>query len=217
MKPTLLYIAALGVVACAVFTSCEQNNNQEPEHVDSLKYLYSVNYSQELMDYVDIEITYANGKGELITDTLTKDSMQSILLPCPDFFDGYVTDTTRLSASWNRLIYIDTIPARLYLKSRYLMKPGIIVDKDIMIPILSDMQIQSRWWESDSTASFKDYSGWESMKCDPIHSVRGSKLKAYIDLVNEQPPTLDYTLRRDPDDRTEGELVKTEEITQQKR
>ena len=214
MKPTLLYIAALGVVACAVFTSCEQNNNQGPEHVDSLKYMYSVEYSQELMDYVDIEITYANNRGELITDTLTKDSMQSIVLQFEDF-DGYARDTTRRSAFWNKVIYIDTIPARLYLKSRYLMKPGIIVDKDIMIPILSDMQIQSRWWESDSTASFKDY-GWEYMKCDPIHSVRGSKLKAYIDLVNEQPPTLDYTLRRDPDDRTEGELVKTEEITQQK-
>ena len=96
------------------------------------------------------------------------------------------------------------------------MKPDIIVDKDIMIHFLSEIEMQSRWWESDSTASFKDY-GWEYMKCDPIHSVRGSKLKAYIDLVNEQPPTLDYTLRRDPNDRTEGELVKTEEITQQKR
>ena len=215
MKPTLLYIAALGVVACAVFTSCEQNNNQEPEHVDSQGYIYLVNYSQELMDYVDIEITYANSKGELITDTLTKDSMQSIVLPYPDF-DGLATDTTRRSATWNKVICIDNIPARLYLKSRYLMKPGIIVDKDIMIPILSDMQMQSRWWESDSTASFKSY-GWVSMKCDPIHSVRGSKLKAYIDLVNEQPPTLDYTLRRDPSDRTEGELVKTEELIQQKR
>ena len=215
MKPTLLYIAALGVVACAVFTSCEQNNNQGPEHVDSLKYMYSVEYSQELMDYVDIEITYANGKGELITDTLTKDSMQSILLRFEDF-DGYARDTTRRSAYWDKMINIDTIPARLYLKSRYLMKPDIIVDKDIMIHFLSEIEMQSRWWESDSTASFKDY-GWEYMKCDPIHSVRGSKLKAYIDLVNEQPPTLDYTLRRDPNDRTEGELVKTEEITQQKR
>ena len=215
MKPTLLYIAALGVVACAVFTSCEQNNNQGPEHVDSLKYLYSVEYSQELMDYVDIEITYANGKGELITDTLTKDSMQSILLRFEDF-DGYARDTTRRSAYWDKMINIDTIPARLYLKSRYLMKPDIIVDNDIMIHFLSEIEMQSRWWESDSTASFKDY-GWEYMKCDPIHSVRGSKLKAYSDLVNEQPPTLDYTLRRDPNDRTEGELVKTEEITQQKR
>ena len=215
MKPTLLYIAALGVVACAVFTSCEQNNNQGPEHVDSLKYLYSVEYSQELMDYVDIEITYANGKGELITDTLTKDSMQSILLRFEDF-DGYARDTTRRSAYWDKMINIDTIPVRLYLKSRYLMKPDIIVDNDIMIHFLSEIEMQSRWWESDSTASFKDY-GWEYMKCDPIHSVRGSKLKAYIDLVNEQPPTLDYTLRRDPNDRTEGELVKTEEITQQKR
>lgn len=215
MKPTLLYIAALGVVACAVFTSCEQNNNQGPEHVDSLKYLYSVEYSQELMDYVDIEITYANGRGELITDTLTKDSMQSILLRFEDF-DGYARDTTRRSAYWDKMINIDTIPARLYLKSRYLMKPDIIVDNDIMIHFLSEIEMQSPWWKSDSTASFKDY-GWEYMKCDPIHSVRGSKLKAYIDLVNEQPPTLDYTLRRDPDDRTEGELVKTEEITQQKR
>lgn len=215
MKPTLLYIAALGVVACAVFTSCEQNNNQGPEHVDSLKYLYSVEYSQELMDYVDIEITYANGKGELITDTLTKDSMQSILLRFEDF-DGYARDTTRRSAYWDKMINIDTIPARLYLKSRYLMKPDIIVDNDIMIHFLSEIEMQSPWWKSDSTASFKDY-GWEYMKCDPIHSVRGSKLKAFIDLVNEQPPTLDYTLRRDPNDRTEGELVKTEEITQQKR
>ena len=215
MKPTLLYIAALGVVACAVFTACEQNNNQGPEHVDSLKYLYSVEYSQELMDYVDIEITYANGKGELITDTLTKDSMQSILLRFEDF-DGYARDTTRRSAYWDKMINIDTIPARLYLKSRYLMKPDIIVDNDIMIHFLSEIEMQSPWWKSDSTASFKDY-GWEYMKCDPIHSVRGSKLKAYIDLVNEQPPTLDYTLRRDPNDRTEGELVKTEEITQQKR
>ena len=215
MKPTLLYIAALGVVACAVFTSCEQNNNQGPEHVDSLKYLYSVEYSQELMDYVDIEITYANGKGELITDTLTKDSMQSIQLRFEDF-DGYARDTTRRSAYWDKMINIDTIPARLYLKSRYLMKPDIIVDNDIMIHFLSEIEMQSPWWKSDSTASFKDY-GWEYMKCDPIHSVRGSKLKAYIDLVNEQPPTLDYTLRRDPNDRTEGELVKTEEITQQKR
>ena len=141
--------------------------------------------------------------------------MQSIVLQFEDF-DGYARDTTRRSAFWNKVIYIDTIPARLYLKSRYLMKPGIIVDNDIMIPIRSNIQMQSRWWESDSTASFNGY-GWEHMECDPIHSVRGSKLKAYIDLVNEQPPTLDYTLRRDPDDRTEGELVKTEEITQQKR
>ena len=203
----------MGVVACGAFTSCEQNNNQGPEHVDSVKYLYSVEYSQELMDYVDIEITYANSKGELITDTLTKDSMLSVMLRFEDF-DGYARDTTRRSAYWDKKINIDTIPARLYLKSRYLMKPDIIVDSDIMIPFLSEIEMQSRWWESDSTASFKDYSGWEYMKCDPIHSVRGSKLKAYIDLVNEQPPTLDYTLRRNPNDRSEGELVKTDEITQ---
>ena len=205
MKPTLLYIATIFVLACAAFSSCEQNDNQAPEQIDSLKFQYDLSCSRELMKYTDIEITYAKGNGEIVIDTLTIDNMSSLSTFVREF-DGntYTLDTTSIM-SWIEDIDIDTIPARLYLKSRYLIKPDIDIDNDKMVHIGSRLQFQcvSDW---DSTRNFRFYDSYRCIVC-PIHDVKGSKLKTYLELVNDEPPTLDYTLQRKATNRTVGELV----------
>ena len=212
MKPTLLYIATLVVMACAVFTSCEQKSDQSPQHIDSLKFQYSWNCSRELMDYVDIEITYANSNGELITDTLTKDNISSLSLGILDY-DGLGNNDSTSTVGWTEDIIIDTIPARLYLKARYLIKPGIDVDKDKMIRIGSSMSFSHFGYAEDSDSTFtpkfvmRDY--YRVTFC-PIHSVRGSKLKTYLELANEEASTLDYTVQSTSSDPSTGELVKND-------
>ena len=212
MKPTLLYIATLVVMACAVFTSCEQKSDQSPQHIDSLKFQYSWNCSRELMDYVDIEITYANSNGELITDTLTKDNISSLSLGILDY-DGLENNDSTSTVGWTEDIIIDTIPARLYLKARYLIKPGIEVDKDKMIRIGSSMSFSHFGYAEDSDSTFtpkfvmRDY--YRVTFC-PIHSVRGSKLKTYLELANEEASTLDYTVQSTSSDPSTGELVKND-------
>lgn len=209
MKPTLLYIATLVVMACAAFTSCEQKSNQSPEHVNSLKFQYSWDCSRELMDYVDIEFTYTNGNGELITDTLTRDNISSLSVGIQDY-DGLWNYDLTSAVSWNEDIIIDTIPARLYLKARYLIKPGIEVDKDKMIRIGSSMCINHypvQDTDSTYTPNFVMRDHYRVTFC-PIHSVRGSKLKTYLDLANEEASTLDYTVRCTATDASQGELVK---------
>lgn len=212
MKPTLLYIATLVVMACAVFTSCEQKSDQSPQHIDSLKFQYSWNCSRELMDYVDIEITYANSNGELITDTLTKDNISSLSLGILDY-DGLGNNDSTSTVGWTEDIIIDTIPARLYLKARYLIKPGIDVDKDKMIRIGSSMSFSHLGYSEDSDSTFtpkfvmRDH--YRVTFC-PIHSVRGSKLKTYLELANEEASTLDYTVQSRASDSSIGELVKND-------
>lgn len=209
MKPTLLYIATLVVMACAVFTSCEQKSNKSPQHIDSLKFQYSLDCSRELMDYVDIEITYANSHGELITDTLTRDNISSLSLGIQDY-DGLWNYDSTSTVGWFEDIIIDTIPARLYLKTRYLIKPGIDIDKDKMIRIGSSMCIQHspvEYSDSTYTPNFMMRDHYRVIFC-PIHSVRGSKLKTYLELANEDPATLDYTVRCTATDASQGELVK---------
>ena len=205
MRPTLLYIATLFVLACAAFSSCEQNDNQAAEQIDTLKYQYSLDCSRELMKYTDIEITYAKGNGEIVIDTLTIDNMSRLSTAVREF-DGntYTLDTTSIM-SWIEDIDIDTIPARLYLKSRYLIKPDIDIDNDKMVHIGSRMQIQYIW-DWDSTCNFKINGSFRCIDC-PIHDVKGSKLKTYLELVNDEPPTLDYILQRKASNRTVGELV----------
>ena len=213
MKPTLLYIAALVVMVCAVFASCERllgeqekklNRNQEPMPVDFLKFEYSMKGSQEMMDYVDIEITYANGKGELVTDTITRDSIEGRYTSFQDFDGKWKIDSTHYY--WQRFINIDTIPARLYLKSRYLMKANIDVDKDKIINLYNRLEFMDY---PDSTASY--LIGDVSQHIDvPLHSVRGSKLKAYLELVNENPPVLDYIVQPTASNPQIGEYVKNE-------
>ena len=212
MKPTLFYIATLVVMACAVFTSCEQKSNQSPEHVNSLKFQYSWDCSRELMDYVDIEFTYTNGNGELITDTLTRDNISSLSVGVQDY-DGLWNYDLTSAVSWAEDIIIDTIPARLYLKARYLIKPGIDIDKDKMIRIGSSMSFSHLGYSEDSDSTFtpkfvmRDY--YRVTFC-PIHSVRGSKLKTYLELANEEASTLDYTVQSRASDSSIGELVKND-------
>ena len=212
MKPTLLYIATLVVIACAAFSSCEQKSNQSPAHVDSLSIQYSWDCSRELMDYVDIEITYANCKGKLITDTLTRDNISSLSVGIQDY-DGLWNYDLTSAVSWAEDIIIDTIPARLYLKARYLIKPGIEVDKDKMIRIGSSMSFSHLGYSEDSDSTFtpkfvmRDY--YRVTFC-PIHSVRGNKLKAYLELANEEASTLDYTVQRRASDPSIGEFVKND-------
>ena len=213
MKPTLLYIATLVVIACAAFSSCEQKSNQSPAHVDSLSIQYSWDCSRELMDYVDIEITYANSNGELVTDTLTRENISSLSLGIQDYDGLWYYDSTS-TVSWNEDIVIDTIPARLYLKARYLIKPGIEVDKDKMIRIGSSMSIQnttefSEYSDSIPEPEFELRDYYRVTFC-PIHSVRGNKLKAYLELANEEASTLDYTVQRRASDPSIGEFVKND-------
>ena len=212
MKPTLLYIASLVVMACAVFTSCEQMGNQinkrnynpAPMHVDFLKIEYSMEGSRELMDYVDIEITYANGKGKLVTDTITIDSIKGSYTSIQDFDGKWSDDSTHFY--WAEYINIDTIPARLYLKYRYLIKPDIEVDQDKMIDVSSSLSFMDF---PDTTDSYLIGDVSPRIYC-PIYTVKGSKLKTFLELINENPVTLDYTVRPTASNPEIGEFVKND-------
>ena len=66
------------LVAMMMFTSCVQNNKkqqQTPKEV-KLQYEYSMFCPSEILEFADIEVTYANGDGTLISDTITSEQIE---------------------------------------------------------------------------------------------------------------------------------------------
>ena len=183
MKTTLLYITTLAILASAALTSCDKNVHY---NLDSkmLDFHFALRCSREMMEVADIEVTYADSVGKIITDTITIDKMD-VLNEHHEYVDGTKYDDTTSMVIWTYILRIDSIPTRLYITPRFLPKPISEENKDRMYSLQCEVNFQCM------SGAFYSY-----RKADfPLERVRGSKIKPLFDIVNEEPMTLDYTLQ----------------------
>ena len=191
MKTTLLYINMFLVLATVAFTACvpstrNKQNQQTPKNV-KLHCQYAMYCSGEILDFADIEITYSDSNGKLVTDTITSERKE---------------EESQSLVEWHIDLGINTVPARLFMSSRYLPKPGSDVDNDKTISTTNEMHFSS----VNSDQIYNCYQSVES----PVNSVKASELNNYFNLVNENPPTLDFTLQSMTSGAFKYELVKND-------
>ena len=174
----LIFNITLTLVAMMVFTSCVQNNKkqqqtqqQTPKKV-KLQYEYNMFCPSEILEFADIEITYADGDGTLITDTITA---------------GQQEEDTESTVDFHTNISINSVPTRLYLTFRYLPKDGVSAGADKSVSTEATMYFST----VNSDQIFDYVQPYEN----PTKSVKASELKAYFDQFNANPPVFDYTLQ----------------------
>lgn len=173
----LILTATLMLVAMMVFTSCVQNNKKQqttPKEV-KLQYEYNLFCPGDILEFTDIEITYADCDGTLITDTISAGQPEVL------------SDGSKSTVDFHTNIKINVVPTRLYMSFRYLPKPSISAGTDKSVSTAATMYF--------STVNVDQiYDGYRSFE-SPAESVKANELKAYFDQFNENPPTLDYTLQ----------------------
>ena len=175
MKKSIFNITLI-LVAIMALTSCVQNNKkqQTPKEV-KLQYEYNMFCPSEILEFADIEITYADGDGTLITDTITAGQIEVSSSDSESMVDFHTN------------IKINVVPTRLYLTFRYLPKDGVSADADKSVSTEATMYLST----VNSDQIFDFVQPYEN----PTKSVKASELKAYFDEFNANPPTLDYTLQ----------------------
>lgn len=165
------------VLATAAFTSCVQKNKkqqQTPKEV-KLQYEYNMFCPSEILEFADIEVTYADGDGTLISDTITSEQIEVSSSDSESMVDFHTN------------IKINSVPTRLYLTFRYLPKDGVSAGADKSVSTEATMYFST----VNSDQIFDYVQPYEN----PTKSVKASELKAYFDQFNANPPTLDYTLQ----------------------
>ena len=146
-----------------------QQKQQTPKEV-KLQYEYNLFCHSDILEFADIEITYADGDGTLITDTITSEQTEVSS-----------SDSEPMVEYFHTNININAVPTRLYMTFRYLPKDDITVSTDQSVSTAG-------WIEVDGRLGYR--------VCEnPIQSVKASELKAFFNKFNENPPTLDYTLQ----------------------
>jgi len=175
MKTKFFYITMVLVLATAAFASCVQNNKQQTPKKVKLQYEYNMFCSSEILEFADIEVTYADGNGNLVTDTIIAEQQEE---------SNSDSDTI---TSFHTNIKIDVVPTRLYMSFRYLTKEGISADTDKSVSTAAKMYLTTV--NADQISNF-----YQSLE-NPVESVKASELKSYFDKFNENPPALDYTLQ----------------------
>lgn len=172
----LIFNITLMLVAMMMATSCVQNNKkqQTPKEV-KLQYEYNMFCPSDILEFTDIEITYADGDGTLITDTITSEQTEVSSSDSGSMVDFHTN------------IKINAVPTRLYVTFRYLPKDGITAGTDKSVSTAATMYIST----VNSDQVLDGHRSYEN----PTQSVKASDLKAFFDKFNENPPTLDYTLQ----------------------
>ena len=180
MKKSIIN-ATLMLVAMMMFTSCVQNNKkqqqaqqQTPKKV-KLQYEYNMFCPSEILEFADIEITYADGDGTLISDTITSEQIEVSSSDSESMVDFHTN------------IKINVVPTRLYLTFRYLPKEGVSAGTDKTVSTEATMYF--------STVNADQILDYVQPYENPTKSVKASELKAYFDQFNENPPVFDYTLQ----------------------
>lgn len=173
MKKSIIN-ATLLLVAIIISTSCVHDNKkqQTPKEV-KLQYEYNMFCHSDILEFADIEITYADGDGTLITDTITSEQTEVSS-----------SDSEPMVEYFHTNININAVPTRLYMTFRYLPKDDITVSTDQSVSTAG-------WMEVDGRSGIDGYRVCEN----PIQSVKASELKAFFNKFNENPPSLDYTLQ----------------------
>ena len=175
MKKSIFNITLI-LVAIMALTSCVQNNKkqQTPKEV-KLQYEYNMFCPSEILEFADIEITYADGDGTLISDTITSEQIEVSSSDSGSMVDFHTN------------IKINVVPTRLYLTFRYLPKDGVSAGADKTVSTEATMYL--------STVNSDQIYDYVQPYENPTKSVKASELKAYFDQFNENPPVFDYTLQ----------------------
>ena len=177
INPTLMLIAMIVLTACV--QSNQQNNQQEkrqttPKKV-KLQYEYNMFCPSDILEFADIEITYSDGSGNLVNDTISSGQQEG---------SGSNSEST---VDWHTNIKINEVPTRLYLSFRYLPKADVSAGTDKSVSTAATMYFASV--NADQIMNF--HQSFEN----PDQSVKASELKAYFDKFNQNPPALDFTLQ----------------------
>lgn len=173
INPTLMLIAMMALTAC-VQSNQQEKRQTSPKKV-KLQYEYNMFCPSDILEFADIEVTYSDGNGNLVADTISSGQQE-----VPNSDSGSTVD-------WHTNIKIDVVPTRVYLSFRYLPKADISAGTDKSVSTAATMYFASV--NTDQIMNF--HQSFET----PDKSVKASELKAYFDKFNQNPPTLDYTLQ----------------------
>ena len=196
MKRTLLYIAALAVMATTTFTSCVSDYSEKREAYN-LPVIFSMDFSADLINMADIEIVYTGADGTNIYDTITSEMMDSFTVGAkvvpqqPDSITGALQpdimedDSTKLM--WQQYVVMKSIPAEMNMSVRFLPKPCSEQDKDRTYYLYDKIHITV----ADSKHNGKDvYKIYNEATCLDWSGVRGSNVEKAISIANNAPVSI---------------------------
>lgn len=204
MKRTLLYSVTLMLIASISLSSCNQNDNYQNKEAHNMKAFYFMDFSRDLINMADIEVTYRLADSHVVIDTLTCDQMESFMIHQETIeqndSNGVLQSVVREDSTilyWQPdVMEFDSIPARISISVRILPKPLNEVNKDSRYKLylwygLSVAEDGHNWKTSDAITLLD----WVD--------VHGNNVGKAIDIANDDRTTLDCTTHRvgpNPDD-----------------
>ncbi|MBR3100885.1 MAG: hypothetical protein IKH19_03925 [Muribaculaceae bacterium] len=102
------YLSVMVLMATLTLTSCgddDKKDEPKPQTPKSVVYNVSVEFSQELLDICNVTMTYKDGDGKTITETVT-------------------------SKTWSKKVTVNKLPAVVGAKCDFNLKDGIQLTKD---------------------------------------------------------------------------------------
>ena len=216
---------ALMMMATVAFTSCEVNEKVATDDTASYEstvkqekeakeaYQESIDYALtlpiELFEVADVEVTYAGKRGTLVTETVTRDQTVPIweagackyIESDADLHES--TDTAKVV--WQTSVMADSIPARIFISARALPKPVKKEHKDkrynlvAYMGYLYDTGVEvDKEHDPDPNDNFVPHVRMGKQDCFLVCiDVSGSKIDTFIDIANDKPQSLDFTVRRE--------------------
>ena len=204
MKRTLLYSVTLMLIASISLSSCSQNGDYQNKEAHNMQAFYFMDFSRDLINMADIEVTYRLADSHVVIDTLTSDQMESFMIHQETIeqndSNGVLQSIVREDSTilyWQPdVMEFDSIPARISISVRILPKPLNEVNKDSRYKLYL--------WYGLSVA--EDGHNWKTRDAITLLDwvdVHGSNVGKAIDIANDDRTTLDCTTQRvgpNPDD-----------------
>ena len=211
MKKSIQLFFALFIVT-AVFSSCAstessvQSDKQEKEaYQENIQ--YSMTLPIELFEVADIEVTYAGNHDKLITEIVTL--YQTVPIwdagECAYYeseADYHKSDVVT-KVVWVKSVMADSIPARVFISPRLLSKPCTEENMDKRYDLfaymgyLYDTGVEVNEKSASYNDSIRPNVRMGKQECF-LHciDVSGSKIANFFDIANDNPVSLDFTIRR---------------------
>lgn len=204
MKRTLLYSVTLLLIASISLSSCNQNGDYQNKEAHKMQAFYFMDFSRDLINMADIEVTYRLADSHVVIDTLTSDHMESFMIHQETIeqndSNGVLQRVVREDSTilyWQPdVMEFDSIPARISISVRILPKPLNEVNKDSRYKLYL--------WYGLSVA--EDGHNWKTRDAITLLDwvdVHGSNVGKAIDIANDDRTILDCTTQRvgpNPDD-----------------
>ncbi len=203
MKRTLLYIATAAVIATTVFTSCGPDKTKREAHKMAAGYF--MDFSRDLINLADIEVTYRNADGQIVIDTITSNQIdtfstgaRTVIMPDSNGVEqpGAIEEDTSVLTWPGVTMEFDSIPTRVSISVRILPKPLNEVNKDnryyLYLWYGLSVAEDGFYWKTRDAVTLLDWV-----------DVHGSNVGKAIDIANDDRTTLDCTTQRvgpNPDD-----------------